>query len=263
MSQLISEIGTLNDGGGFDAFIESDADFGEVVGSPGDDQVTNDSSNVTSFGLGDGSDTYTGNNAEAGQPGQTSTVSGGSDNDILQAGLGEEADFSGGDGDDLLVGAQRNDTLNGDDGDDTLLGGTGNDTLSGGLGNDEMFGNRGRDTLTGEAGNDTLDGGADQDTLTGGPGADQFNFELLGDVPIQDGDDASDVFAGGEFDVITDFDPTEDTLAFDGDFFDNVDNFSVSEDGEGGANIAYDGSTFLNLEDVNPDDIDPDEFDIL
>ncbi|PSO50853.1 MAG: hypothetical protein BRC33_02210 [Cyanobacteria bacterium SW_9_44_58] len=210
-----------------------------------------------------GPDQYTGTPASPGSSSQERTVNAGEGNDQVQAGSGETANFSGEGGDDLLVGALGDDNLNSGSGDDTLQGGSGDDVLSG---------NRGRDTLTGEAGDDTLDGGAGADTLTGGPGADTFKFELAQDGTEQlaqdDSNSASDVFAGGEFDVITDFNPEEDTLSFDSDFFGQGEGeFFVSQDGDD-TTISFgeseeNASEFLRLEDTNADNIDPDDFEIL
>ncbi|AFZ43430.1 hypothetical protein PCC7418_1228 [Halothece sp. PCC 7418] len=105
--------------------------------------------------------------------------------------------------------------------------------------------------------NNPLDNTPEADTLTGQSGEDKFEF-LLQDDSIADNDDASasGIFANGGVDVITNFDPGEDILVFDEEFFDNLDNFSVSEDGEGGTMISYEGSEFLNLKNVDPDDFE-------
>jgi Ca2+-binding RTX toxin-like protein len=254
MSQFIGDQpgATPNERGGVDLFAD------EATELPSDEPIT---------GSG-GPDQYTGTPGSPGAtPSQVRNLNASEGNDIGQAGAGETANFAGEGGDDLLVGALGDDTLNGEGGDDTIQGGAGNDTISGGNGDDELFGNSGRDTLTGEAGDDTLDGGAGADTLTGGPGADTFTFELAQDGTEQaaenDFNTASDVFAGGEMDVITDFNAEEDTLQFDGEFFDDIDNFSVSEGSDGGTVVSYDGSEFLKLENVDPEDIDPNDFEIL
>jgi len=264
MSQLINDVpgAVSNSQGGFDLEIDDSTTItgSGVQGSDQSDKVTSNTANDLQFGLAGGDDQYTGTPAEVGAEPQTRRVFAGEGNDVVQTGAGEVADLFGNDGDDLLVSGFTDDTLRGDAGNDTVQGGSGDDSLFGGSGDDSLLGNRGRDTLTGGAGDDTLDGGADRDTLTGEAGADVFRFELLPDVP--DGDNASDVFAGGEFDVITDFDPTEDTLSFDSDFFDNVDNFSV-EASDNGTSISYNGSEFLNLEGVEPEDIDPEDFELF
>ncbi len=266
MSQLIGDLPDAqgNPQGGFDFEIDDSTDLTEITGiqgSDGSDQVTNNQANTLEFGLGGGDDTYTGTPGAVGTDTQERTIFAGEGNDIVQTGAGEVADVFGGSGDDFLVSGFTDDTLRGGEGNDTIQGGSGDDELFGGIGDDELFGNRGRDTLTGGEGNDTLDGGADRDTLTGEAGADVFRFELLPDVPS--GDNASDVFAGGELDVITDFDLTEDTLAFDDDFFSDETLFSVEASGDGGTTISYDGSAFLNLEGVNPDDINPEDFELF
>lgn len=272
MSQFIGDQpgATPNARGGFQIEISPEANLqdGPIVGSQGGDQITNNNppspDQKPEFQLGGGDDQYTGAPGQPGQP-VDPTVDAGAGNDTVQAGAAEAADFSGGTGDDLLVGGIANDTLLGDSGSDTVQGSSGDDSVAGGDGNDQLLGNRGRDTLTGEAGDDTLDGGAGRDTLTGGPGADTFTFELAQDVDTDAGNgSASDVFAGGEMDVISDFNGEEDTLQFDGEFFDNIDNFSVSQGSDGGTVVSYNGSDLLKLENVNPEDINPeDDFEIL
>ena len=82
-------------------------------------------------------------------------------------------------------------TVAGTDGNDLILGSTaGGDDLSGGLGADVILAGDGADTIT---------GGADDDRLGGGSGMDRF------------------IFASGDgADVLSDFDASEDTLAFTG-----------------------------------------------
>jgi len=262
MSQFIGDLPNAEENvqGGFDVEIEEAGDVTGIEGSDQSDQVTNSEANDLSFGLGGGDDIYTGTPGEVGAESQSRTVFGDDGDDTIQAGLGEDANFFGDADDDLLVGASGDDTLSGGAGEDELQGGSGADSLLGGADDDLLFGNRGTDTLTGGSGDDTLDGGADTDTLTGQAGADVFRFELLPDVPA--GDDASDVFAGGDLDVITDFDATEDTLAFDDDFFSDSSLFSVADDGDD-AIVSYDGSDFLRLENVDPEDVNPDDFEIF
>jgi Ca2+-binding RTX toxin-like protein len=75
----------------------------------------------------------------------------------------------------------------------------GNDYLSAGAGNDTLEGGNGNDTLVGGKGNDILSGGADADTFVFNFGMD-FNHNTL----------------GGSFDVITDFDISQDIIRFVG-----------------------------------------------
>ncbi|MGZ5340718.1 MAG: calcium-binding protein [Solirubrobacterales bacterium] len=86
-----------------------------------------------------------------------STLDGGSDNDGLVGGLG-------------------NDTLNASSGNDALYGGPGNDDLNGGSGNDSLFGEAGIDDLAGEQNNDLLDGGPGPDSQKGGTNNDSVTY---------------------------------------------------------------------------------------
>jgi len=162
---------------------------------------------------------------------------GGGGNDNISGGLGDDR-LVGGDGDDKIRGGEGGDRLRGGTGDDTLLyttdtvgvsidlqtntasggeatgddigafenvfGGGGNDVLygtggdnelKGNAGNDNLVGRNGNDVLIGGGGDDTLRGGGDNDTLTGSGGSDTFEF-----------------LAGGDDDVITDFQVGSDTL---------------------------------------------------
>ena len=89
----------------------------------------------------------------------------------------------GGSGNDKLDGGDGNDLLNGGEGDDKLIGGTGKDTLLGGDGDDKLYGGRDADTLTGGAGKDqfvfnTRGLSTDPDTITDfGHGDDQIIFD--------------------------------------------------------------------------------------
>ncbi|WP_448564863.1 calcium-binding protein [Trichothermofontia sp.] len=101
----------------------------------------------------------------------------------------------GGSGDDFIYGGKGNDSVEGGPGNDTLRGDLDNDTLLGGNGNDQLFGGRGDDRLFGGNGNDTLSGDRGNDTMTGGAGVDTFVISGLEGI-----------------DIVTDFNPGEDTL---------------------------------------------------
>jgi Ca2+-binding RTX toxin-like protein len=71
-------------------------------------------------------------------------------------------------------------TASGGTGDDTLIGGGGNDVLTGGNGNDTLVAGSGIDTLAGGNGNDTLDLGADldpADKIDGGANLDTLKLD--------------------------------------------------------------------------------------
>ncbi len=128
--------------------------------------------------------TYTGDpegdQVDAGDSTGAVTGSANSDDDYIDAGLGNDT-VDAGDGDDVVEagggndsvqGGDGNDTVDGAGGSDTLRGGTGDDSLRGQGGNDSVFGDEGNDTIRGNAGSDTLDGGDDDDLVIGGGGDD-------------------------------------------------------------------------------------------
>ncbi|MFN7090500.1 MAG: Ig-like domain-containing protein, partial [Allorhizobium sp.] len=115
-------------------------------------------------------------------------------------------------GDDIVYGWGGNDVLRGGPGDDTLFGQDGNDTLNGGEGRDTLYGGAGNDTLNGGNGDDILVGGAGADTLTGGAGRDTFVF-AAGDSTASIGMRSNgDVSGISGYDVITDFNSSDDKL---------------------------------------------------
>ena len=131
----------------------------------------------------------------------------------------------------MLFGNRSEDLLNGGEGDDTLLGGRGEDTLFGSQGNDVLFGDLGIDTLI------------------GGSGADTF--------VIQD---------NGSVDLIIDFTPATDQLAFEGGLtldsvsFVNVGGQRVEVRNPAGVTIAIlDGTPFsaLSIDDVREETLNP------
>jgi Ca2+-binding RTX toxin-like protein len=102
--------------------------------------------------------------ASAMKAGVSLTILGGSGNDRLLGGAGDDIliggtgndEIRGGGGNDLIFGSCGNDKIYGGDGDDRLFGGWGNDKIYGGDGNDLLVGGPGHDILKGEAGDDTL-----------------------------------------------------------------------------------------------------------
>jgi Ca2+-binding RTX toxin-like protein len=141
-------------------------------------------------------------------------------NDLIIGGIANNT-IDGGAGDDTIKGFMGHDTIIGGEGDDTLEGMRGKDYLDGGEGDDLLDGGRGVDRLDGGTGDDTLIGGGANDVLTGGEGRDTFvqNFAVSGN------------------DVITDFDPSEDTIELQGFENINLDEFAITE---------VDGGTLIN-----------------
>lgn len=138
-------------------------------------------------------------------------LDGGSANDTLYGGAGNDELFGGiggiiyEAGDDLLDGGEGDDLLDGGSGSDELQGGDGNDRLFGGLlldnrddrgeendGDDRLYGGAGEDELDGGYGNDILDGGVGIDVMSGGTGDDIFYVD--GQAEIEDDVVTLDVF---------------------------------------------------------------------
>lgn len=114
----------------------------------------------------------------------------------------------GGAGDDRLIGNAAGNVLRGNGGGDLLKGKSGADVLKGGNGRDKLLGGSGGDRLKGGAGHDSLIGGKGGDLIDGGSGNDKLW-----------GDGGADVFVfgdGADKDVIRDFQPGTDTIAFVG-----------------------------------------------
>ena len=124
----------------------------------------------------------------------------------------------------------------GGDGDDVLEGGMANNTLVGGDGDDVLKGFMGDDYLVGGAGDDILAGMGSGDTLTGGAGRDTFvqNFTDTG------------------HDIITDFNPSEDTIELRG--VHNSHNVSVTSI-DGGTLIDSGTGNTLFVANIAPDQL--------
>lgn len=146
--------------------------------------------------------------------------------------------------DDWLAGGAGNDLIEGGDGWDWIEGGAGNDTLSGGNDGDYLLGGAGNDAILGDAGHDNIEGELGDDTITGGTGSDQINFYA----------DISDMtFNTWGHDVVTDFNPNEDTLnisIWDGD----ETKLTITDTAEG-ALVSYDGLSSILLSGVQANDV--------
>jgi len=189
-----------------------------VYGFRGDDVVTLTGANNTADG-GDGSDTvvlagqqadYTFARLSDGSVTVQHTATGGSNKliNVETLGFGSASnDVSvrsivgdyGTPGDDYVAGTANGDHLYGLGGNDFIEGGDGNDTLLGANGNDYLLGGDGIDNVSGGDGNDTLNGGAGDDVLSPVRGNDLLIFEL-----------------GFGADIIAGYQPTQDTISFEG-----------------------------------------------
>jgi len=201
-----------------------------ITGTDGDDKIYGNLFGDNQLSGEGGNDWITGGDGQ-------DQIHGGDGDDTINAGWGNDT-LDGGDGEDLMDGGQGDDTMYGGDGDDVMYGdddnqlklnSNGDDLMDGGDGEDMMFGQNGEDTLFGGAGDDTLDGGNDNDILSGGSGSDVFVFDS------NDGQD-----------VITDFQPGEDQLAFQG--IQNPGQLGVTVQ-EGNTIITY-GETTVTLQGV-------------
>lgn len=183
---------------------------------------------------------------------QVDTILAGAGNDTVYGGLGKDTIWLE-DGDDVfwddaqtgskaldwISGGEGHDRIYGRGGDDTIYGDGGNDILEGGEGNDKIYGGDARDTIRGGDGNDSIWGGNGRDTVNMGDGNDVFKdsdqtgyqggdnidggagddvFNLLGGDDVVTGGSGNDVFvfsAGGENDLIRDFEIGIDLIRFD------------------------------------------------
>ncbi|MFC7536315.1 M10 family metallopeptidase C-terminal domain-containing protein [Sphingomonas sp. GCM10030256] len=89
----------------------------------------------------------------------------------------------------------------GSKGNDGIIGSPGKDVINGRGGDDTINGLEGNDTLRGGSGNDILIGGVGSDRLAGGRGSDTFRYLTLAESNASSG-----------IDLISDFDPSEDTI---------------------------------------------------
>ena len=157
-------------------------------------------------------------------------------------GFGGDDFVFGGSQQDLIFGNSGLDFLSGREGDDTILAGRDNDWVLGGLDNDAVYGNLGADVLFGGEGADSIFGGRDEDSLVGGVGSDLLSGDIgrdtligsnpsvfnsgAGEIDTLTGGEGEDFFVlgdrfesyytssgPGDFALITDYRPGEDTIA--------------------------------------------------
>ncbi len=91
-----------------------------------------------------------------------------------------------------------------------VIGAILDDSITGSANNEILLGGFGNDTIIAGGGNDTVGGGFGSDSLTGGSGRDVFLFDSLG-VSVTNSKNARD--------IVTDFNPADDTIQLDNDVF--------------------------------------------
>ena len=188
-------------------------------------------------------------------------VKGKGGNDEMFGYFGDDV-LKGSEGNDIIFGGSNNDSeylayertasnpnapyLN--DGNDFISGGVGNDTLYGESGNDFINGDaydkqsgaigNGNDSLYGGTGDDSLEGGAGSDRLEGGEGFDSYIFNS----PLD-----------GSIDIISGFNPAQDTIQLDSLIFTAFSNNGILADNfiANSTGLANDSNDFLILNTVN------------
>jgi Ca2+-binding RTX toxin-like protein len=110
-------------------------------------------------------------------------IYGGDGNDEIETGDGVNVVYAGG-GNDKIKGGAGRDRVYAGEGNDELTGEGGDDLLFGGGGNDKLDGKDGNDVVSGGSGNDEIKGGAGRDVLIGGLGADIVKGENNDDILI-------------------------------------------------------------------------------
>lgn len=193
--------------------------------------------------------------------GTNELITGYDTNDVILGDAGYDTIY-GGNGHDYLLGAKGFDALYGEDGDDVLDGGNGQDALDGGDGDDLLNGTtlevaRGATGLADIANAPYFAPAADgSDTLYGGYGADT----LIGaGADVLTGADGEDLLVTGDWDLdagavtVTDFDPTEDTLAY---VYTGATPVLTSETDLDGTRIYADGTLIMTLTNTLPDGFD-------
>ncbi|TAN71372.1 MAG: hypothetical protein EPN17_01675 [Methylobacter sp.] len=243
-----------------------------ISGGTGLDSIDGGAGNDSIAGgtdaIGDNLDGGTGNDTVIAGDG-ADTVTGGTGLDSIDGGAGNDEITGGTDAiGDNLDGGTGNDTVVAGDGADTVTGGTGLDSIDGGAGNDEITGGTDAigDNLDGGTGNDTVVAGDGADTVTGGTGLDSIdggagNDEITGGTDAigdnLDGGTGNDTVMGGAgSDTITGGAGQDDFMVTTTESADTITDFVVGDD-----TISFDGSVFVDLTEVTPDnfvvDADP------
>jgi len=134
-----------------------------LMGGGADVLALNSPDNVTTYGIG-------------------VTAFGGSLNDLIIAGDGDDRLSGGNPNGSAAADAFDTDTIYGGLGNDIVFGDRENQTVSSEGGIDTLYGGRGDDTIFGDAADDLLYGGTGADSLFGGTGNDRLVYESDGDV---------------------------------------------------------------------------------
>jgi Ca2+-binding RTX toxin-like protein len=191
-----------------------------ITGGAGDDLIRTLGGTLIAF-AGAGADTIHGGAARDimnGAAGDDHVYGYGGNDDLY----GESPGPAGGTGDDWLDGGDGNDSITSSEGDDTLLGGDGNDSLmdtgngadllNGGGGDDQLYIRRfstladTTSSMLGEGGNDRIEVSAGQNSsifiIDGGAGNDKLTFRDFGataQVTLGSGGDVIEFDASGSF----------------------------------------------------------------
>jgi Ca2+-binding RTX toxin-like protein len=145
----------------------------------------------------------------------------GGDDQIVEAGFGNDRRLYGGPGNDLIRGGRGSDLIKGGDGDDRLEGQSGTESITGGDGDDAIEGGASRDLLGGNNGSDVVRGDSGNDLVQGGAGADQLDGGSGEDDLV--GDEGADLVVGGPGPDLVEAGAGDDTIRVADDSRDEVD----------------------------------------